>query len=65
MFVNETIKTEQYSIFLVVLHYLLNFVGKNIKDKDIFLQDNATIHLLLVETIPPYPPRRGDSFDEL
>ena len=44
MFMNETIKSEQYSIFLVVLHYLLNFAGKNIKDEVIFLQDNATIH---------------------
>ena len=44
MFVNETIKSEQYSIFLVVLHYLLKFVGKNIKDEVIFLQDNAAIH---------------------
>ena len=44
MFVNETIKSEKYSIFLVVLHYLLKFAGKNIKDEVIFLQDNATIH---------------------
>ena len=43
MFVNETIKSEQYSIFLVMVHYLLNFSEKN-KDWVLFLQDNATIH---------------------
>ena len=44
MFVNETVKSEQYSIFLAVLHYLLNISWKNTKDEVIFLQDNATIH---------------------
>ena len=44
MFVNETVKLEQYSIFLAVLHYLLNISWKNNKDEVIFLQDNATIH---------------------
>ena len=44
MFVNETNKSEQYSIFLVLLHYLLKFLGNNIKEEVIFLQDNATIH---------------------
>ena len=41
MFVNETVKSEQCSIFLAVLHYLLNISWKNTKDEVIFSQDNA------------------------